>query len=225
MIDLCKFCKHKSRASEQLSDTELSAQSDNCAECRFKKGDRIIRQGTLSSNVVFLREGLVKLHMTGPLHEQIIKLTNGPSYLGLPTTFGDKVNHYSATAIEDSLVCFIDLNTFRTFIMNNPNFAYELFIEQCINELNSYHRCVNRTQKQVSGSLAENLLFFADDIYHSDEFILPLSREELGNMIDASRESVCRTLNDFQNEGLIQIDSKKIKLLDKNRLQLISQYG
>ncbi len=224
-MDICKFCHHKSKASEKLNDSELSLQSENCAEYRFKKGDIIIRQGALSSNVIFLREGLVKLHMTGPLHEQIIKITYGPAYLGLPSTFGDKYNHYSVTAIEESLVCFIDLSTFRTFVKNNPDFTYQLMIELCVNELDSYHRCVSRTQKQVSGGLAENLLFFADTIYHSNKFELPLNREEIGNLIDASRESVSRTLSNFHDEGIIKIENKKITIIDKERLRLISQYG
>lgn len=225
MDEICKYCGYKSAASRYLSDDELSNQSRNCVELKFNKGDNIIRQGTLSSNVAFLKDGLVMLHMKGPIHEQIMKITKSPSYLALPTTFGDKINHYSVTAIEESTVCFIDINVFKSFITNNPNFTYQLFIELCMNELTSFRKCVNRTQKQVSGSLAENLLFFAENIYESDEFILPLNREELGNLIDASRESVSRTLSDFQEEGIISINKKTIKILNKEKLMMISRNG
>ncbi|PLW94002.1 MAG: hypothetical protein C0592_04345 [Marinilabiliales bacterium] len=225
MDEVCKNCGYKSAASRYLTEDELSNQSRSCVELKFRKGDNIIRQGTLSSNVAFLKEGLVMLHMQGPLHEQITKITKAPSYLALPTTFGDKINHYSVTAIEESTICFIDINTFKSFISNNPNFTYQLFIELCMNELTSFRRCVNRTQKQVSGSLAENLLFFANNIYGSDEFTLPLSREELGNLVDASRESVSRILSDFQKDGIISTEKRMIKILNKEKLEMISRNG
>lgn len=225
MDKICTTCGKKSAASKFLSEEELENQANSCVELNFNKGDIIIRQGTLSSNVAFLRDGLVKLHMKGPLYEQITKITKAPSYLGLPTTFGDKINQYSVTAIEESTVCFIDINVFKSFISNNPNFTYQLFIELCLNELTSFRRCVNRTQKQVSGSLAENLLYFSNQIYQSDEFTLPLNREEFGNLIDASRESVSRILGDFQEDGIIKIDKKIITILQKDKLEMISKNG
>lgn len=225
MENICKTCINKSNASRFLSEEELDNQSNSCVELVFEKGDTIIRQGTLSSNVAFLKDGLVKLHMKGPLHEQITKITKAPSYLGLPTTFGDKINQYSVTAIETSTICFIDINTFKNFLTNNPSFTYQLFVELCMNELNSHRKCVNRTQKQIIGNLAENLLFFSKEIYSSNEFTLPLSREELGNLIDASRESVSRALTDLHNEGVLEICKRHIKIIEEDKLILLSKKG
>jgi len=225
MINICLDCPHKSQASKYLTNEQIENQSCNCVELVFKPGDIIIRQGTLSSNVAFLKDGVVKLHMQGPLYEQITKITKAPSYLALPTTFGDKVNQYSVTAIEKAVVCFIDMNVFKQFITSNPSFTYQLFIELCLNELTSFRRCVNRTQKQIRGSLAENILFFADSIYGSDTFTLPLSREELGNLVDASRESVCRILTEFHEEKIINLKNKEISILNRDTLKLICEKG
>lgn len=225
MKNICLDCLHKSQASKYLTEDQIENQSCNCVELVFKPGDNIIRQGTLSSNVAFLRDGVVKLHMKGPLYEQITKITKAPSYLALPTTFGDKVNQYSVTAIETAVVCFIDMNVFKQFITSNPSFTYQLFIELCLNELTSFRRCVNRTQKQIRGSLAENILFFADTIYESDTFTLPLSREELGNLVDASRESVSRILTEFHEEKIINLKNKEISILNRDKLKLICEKG
>ena len=85
----------------------------SCALVKFRKGDSLIRQGTFSTNVAYLRSGLAKIHIAGPYHEQIVRIVKAPSYLGLPTTFGDKINQYSVTVIEAAEVCFIDIDTFR----------------------------------------------------------------------------------------------------------------
>ncbi len=225
MENICNDCNIKSKAARYLTDTEVDSQSKNCVQVRFKKGANIVRQGNWSSNVAFLRSGLVKLHMQGPYYEQIIKITKAASYLALPTTFGEKINQYSVTAIEDSEICFIDLEVFKAFFLENPAFAYEIMIELCQNELNTFRRCINRTQKQTRGKIAENLLFFADSIYENDGYILPLSREELGNLVDATRESVSRILSEFHEEGLIDLDKKSIKILNRSKLLTIAEKG
>ncbi len=43
---------------------------NNHAVVKFRKGDSIIKQGVFSTNVIFLRKGLVKIHVTGPYREQ-----------------------------------------------------------------------------------------------------------------------------------------------------------
>jgi CRP-like cAMP-binding protein len=222
---ICENCGLKSSATKKLSSRDLENLSNNCAEVNFKKGDIIFTQNAFSSNIIYVKKGLVKIHMSGPTHEQIIRIKKAPSYLGMPTTFGDKINQYSATALENTSVCFIDLDLFKNFISKNGGFAYEIIIEICHNELNSCIKSVNRIQKQINGRIADALLFFHNDIYGSKEFRLPLSRLELGNFVDASRESVSRILTEFHNEKIIQIKGKTITILNRKLLVTISRNG
>ena len=165
------------------------------------------------------------MHLVGPSYEQIVRLVKAPTYLGLPTTFGNKINQYSVTALSDVEVCFIDINIFRTLLKENEQFYYEIILELCKNELDSFHRCANRTQKQTRGNLADVLLEFANHIFESDTFILPISQSEVGNLIDTSRESVSRTLSEFDKDGLIRMSGKNIEIINKSSLELISQKG
>jgi len=192
---------------------------------RFRKSDSIIRQGMFSTNVVYLRKGLAKVHITGPYHEQILRIVKAPSYLGLPTTIGDKINQYSVTALNDAEVCFIDISTFRYLLNENETFSYEIILELCRNELESMRRCSNRTQKQTRGNIADVLLEFADQIYHSDTFTLPVSQAEIGNLVDTSRESVSRVFSEFQKDGILTMKGKRIEITNKKSLCLISQNG
>ena len=88
----CKSCVFNTRATSMLSDISFEQLSENHLELRFTKGDTIIKQGMFSTNVVFLRRGLAKIHLSGPYREQIVRLVKAPNYLGLATTFGDKIN-------------------------------------------------------------------------------------------------------------------------------------
>ncbi|MBN1159270.1 MAG: Crp/Fnr family transcriptional regulator [Bacteroidales bacterium] len=221
----CKLCKIKSEAASKLSDSEIEQLSSNCILVQFQKNDSIIRQGTFSTNVAYLCNGLSKVHITGPYHEQIVRVVQAPSYLGLPTTFGDKVNQYSVTAINTAEVCFIDMATFKSLFMNNSQFAYEIMMEVCRNELEVFYRCANRTQKQMRGKIADVLLEFSNKIFNSDVFIIPLTQEEVGNLIDATRESVSRVLTEFEEDGIISVNGHEIQIQDMDKLHLISSKG
>lgn len=221
----CRHCSIKSKATLRLNDAETEKLSVNCALVNFSKGDVLIKQGIFSTNVAYLRTGLAKVHIAGPYHEQIVRIVKAPSYLGLPTTFGDKFNQYSVTAIDDSEVCFIDINTFRYFLHENPEFAYEIMIDLCKNELEVFYRCANRTQKQLRGKIADMLLELSDHIYNSILFPIPFTQEEMGNLVDSSRESVSRVFAEFEKDGILHSSGKQIEILNKEMLMLISAKG
>ncbi len=225
MKNECRLCAIKSKAALKLSDVEIEGLSLNCALVNFSKGDSLIKQGTFSTNVAYLRTGLAKVHIAGPYHEQIVRIVKAPCYLGLPTTFGDKINQYSVTAIEDAEVCFIDVTEFRYLLKANPDFAYEIMIDLCKNELEVFYRCANRTQKQMRGKIADVLLELSDHIYNSNFFSIPITQEEFGNLVDSSRESVSRVITEFEKDGIIRYSGKQMEILNKNMLMTISANG
>lgn len=221
----CVLCKEKSTASCILSSEDLESLSNNNTQVQFRKGDIIFRQGTLSTDIKYLKEGLAKIHKTGPSKEKIINLVKGPSYIGLSTTLADKINRYSVTALEKCTVCFISNETFKNFIIRNGKFAWEIILDICKKELEDAERFVDQFQKQVPGRLASTLLCMANKIFMNDSFELPLTRAELADLNGTSRESVCRILSDFDNDGLIQLEGKKMTILKADLLCEISEKG
>jgi len=220
----CNNCLLKSSSVKTLSFAEIVRLEKNCSEVHFKRGDIIFKQNAFSSNIIYLNKGLVKIHIEGPQNDQIIKVVKAPSYLGIPTTLNERINHYSATALDQTCVCFIDIDVFKDFIYKSGEFAYELITELCKNELDSFHRCVNRTQKHINGRIADALLFFKNTFKYN-EFILPFTRLEFGNFVDTSRESVSRILTDFKNDGIINLNGKKVEILNEKLLEKISKKG
>lgn len=221
----CKDCLIKSAAVSKLTDTELEILGEKSVDVLFKKGEIIFKQDTLSNNIVYLRTGVAKLHIHGPVKEKIIKITKAPSFIGIPTTFGDRINQFSATALEDTSACFIDSSLFRDFIYNNGKFAYEIIVELCQNELSDYKRYSSQTQKQITGLVAETLLCLSDKIYEKGTFNFPLTRGEVGDLIGTSRESVSRVLTELSNEKIIEVNSNEITILKKDLLKQISDKG
>ncbi|HKK62111.1 MAG TPA: helix-turn-helix domain-containing protein, partial [Bacteroidales bacterium] len=83
----------------------------------------------------------------------------------------------------------------------------------------------NINTRQLRGRIAFILLFFAEEVYQSETFELPVSRKEIGELIDMSTENVIRALSEFRKDEIIAIEGKTIDILDKPRLKKIYQLG
>jgi len=135
------------------------------------------------------------------------------------------VNQYSATALSNSTACFISLDIFRDFIVQNSGFAYEIILDLCRNELTDYQRYTNLSQKQLPGRLAEILMCLSEKIFESNRFELPLSITELADFISSSRESVSRQLSEFAKSKIIKLSGRELEIVNTELLQMICMKG
>lgn len=73
--------------------------------------------------------------------------------------------------------------------------------------------------------LAETLLYLEDTFGKNEDGSLhiQLSREELAGMIGTATESCIRLLSEFNKNGLIDINGKKISIIEKNKLKRMAE--
>ena len=222
----CRDCMVKSIPAGKLSTEQLNMLNSNCARISFKKGENIIKQGAFSTNIVYIKSGLVKEHIKGPNgKDEIMKITKAPSYIGVPSALGGRIHHYSCSALENTCACFIDMHIFNELLLSNPYFSKELILNLSKDLLEHFTKSVNKSQKQLHGSLAEAILYLSESIYRSDSFRISLTRTELGALVGTSRETVTRILHEYAENGMISIQGKKINILKKEMLQRISDAG
>jgi CRP-like cAMP-binding protein len=222
----CHDCKDISCAAAILNSDQLELVSSNSQESFFKKGEVILNEGSLTSHIIYLKTGIAKEYIKGTGEkERILQIVKKRSYLGLPSLFGDRINHYSYSALEDCKICYIDINVFNGLIRENGNFAYEILVSTSRDNLNNINRFIHRSQKKIFGRVAEAILYFSKIIYESNEFELPFSRQELADLIDVSRESATRVLLKFHSEGIINMKDRSITIANMELLEQISQKG
>jgi CRP/FNR family transcriptional regulator len=223
----CENCAIRSRATETLSAEELELHNENCTEVTVKTGEIIIKEGLLSSHIAYLKSGLAKIHKKGVKGtDQILKILQPGSYIGMQTILSNKIHQYSASAVENSQVCFIDISLFKQLMSNNIQFANELILYLCHDELSYFDRFVNIHQKQINGRLADTILFFSKEINKDKvEFEIPLSRYDVAALIFSTRESVTRSIKELSEIGAIQVNGKHIKILNLTLLNTISEKG
>lgn len=222
----CKDCAVKSSSVFNLNEEEVETLCRNSTEIRFEKGEKIIKEGSFTQNIVFIKSGVFKIHQEGPVkREEILKIDKGPVFAGVSDVFAGKFHSYSVSALGDVVACFIDFTGYVHLIENNGRFAMEVMRLLSTDIVEHYNYFVNKIQKQLNAKLAEALLFFADHIYESDTIDIPITRSELGEYIGTSRESVTKVLHDFIEDGLIEVKGKLIVLKNKDLLHKISNAG
>lgn len=213
----------KSVSIAVLNDKEIETLCENSVNIQFRKGEPIIKQGAFTTNVVFIQSGLFKVHLRGPLgRDGIMKIEKGPAFAGIPALFADRIQQYSVTALNSCNACFIDINAFRKFIEKNGEFALQVIKILSHDIITHFKRCVNKTQNHSMACFAEALLYFSDYLYGNDEFQLPLTRSELGEFIGTTRETVTRMIHDLSQDKIIEVNTKTLRILNKNILYKIS---
>jgi CRP-like cAMP-binding protein len=217
----CHDCLDKSCAAAILTRNELDQINFNSRESSVQKGEIILHEGSLTSHIIYLKTGLAK-EFVKPANdkEQILSIVKEHTYLGLPSLFGDRINRYSYSALQDVKVCYIDINVFNKLIKQNGNFAYEILVSVSRDSLNNFHRFIKQSQKRIYGRVADAILYFAKIVYESTTFDLPFSRQEFADLIGVSRESATRVLIKFKDEGII---SMKGRTLEINKMELLEQ--
>jgi CRP-like cAMP-binding protein len=198
--------------------------------CTFvRKGEIIYREGDRPVGLVCLYKGKVKLFKEGVGgRDQIVRMAKPIGFIGYRALFADE--NYSATtqALEDSVICSIERECLIGILKTNAELTYHI-LKGVATELGfSTNRTVTLTQKHIRGRLAESLIFLRDTYGYEDDghtLKVYLSREDLANLSNMTTSNAIRTLSSFSNEGVLELDGRRIKILDEYKLERISDLG
>jgi CRP-like cAMP-binding protein len=195
----------------------------------FRKGEIIYKEGDTPQGLVCLSKGKVKLYKEGVGgRDQIVRMAKPIGFIGYRALFAEENYSATAEALEDSVVCIIEKNAFMGILRNNAELTLNI-LKSVATELGfSTNRTVTLTQKHIRGRLAESLIFLRDTYGLEDDgktIKVYLSREDLANLSNMTTSNAIRTLSGFAEEGVIELDGRRIKILDHHRLERISDLG
>ena len=222
----CKNCVYKNLLFGNLNPEDLNYINKSKKEVEFKKGELICEEGTDIKSFLYLKQGLVKLYKKNPFHkDQIISIAKPRDFISLLSIFSQSTYKYSITALEDTVVCSVDLEALKTVIGRNGTFAIEILnkMSKMYDDIIETRFDINR--KHLRGRIAYILIYFSTHIYQSDDFDIPISRREIAELIEMTTENVIRILSEFRKDNIIKIDGKRIYLLEPERLENICKLG
>jgi len=222
----CGNCEVKSPLFSLLGEKELELIDQNRVEVMFKAGEVIRKQGTFLSHVISLHSGLCKIYFDN-LNQQniILRIIKPTNFIGGPGMYIDQKSHYSVAAITDSSVCLIAIEIFKQIMHSNNVFADEFVRDMSRDTLITYNRLLNLTQKQMSGRIADALLYLSDEIFKSRKYEMILSKNDLADYTGMTKDNAVKVLQMFKRENLINIVKNDIEILDYDSMQRIRQVG
>ena len=166
----------------------------------YKKGDLIYQEGDMPTGLHCLLTGKAKIYKEGIGGRQQI----------------------------DSIVCRIKTELILDIVRTPPDLAMSIIRALATDLGFSHRRTVTLTQKHIRGRLAEALLVLKETYgYEADGCTLKicLTREDLANLSNMTTANAIRTLSNFATEGIVGLNGKKIKIIDKEKLEQINNQG
>jgi len=222
----CENCLvRKLNSFNSLNKEELDILNKSKKTLHIKRGQPLFLEGRVLNGVYCLANGECKVSKLTPNgKDQIVRFIKNGEIVGHKSVLNSHSAKLSVTALEDMEVCFIPKNEVLDLFAKNKQFALDLTRSIC-NSLDEANMTVaTMAQKNVRERLAEFLLHFYR-MFGTDEngFIaVKLTREEIANAIGTATESAIRLLSEFKRDELIILHGKQIKILNKIKLQVIS---
>jgi CRP-like cAMP-binding protein len=225
-LPLCDKCSFNSSSIfKYLNSDEVTSINFEKDFRQYKRGDILYQEGNRISGFYCINSGIIKVFKTGfDGKEQIIRFAKKGDIIAYRSVLSNEPACTSAKVIEDCQVCFIPSEILISFIKTNSGFALELLKLACheLGEANSF--ITDIAQKTVRERLAEVLLFLVNDFgLDNQQFLnISLTREELANIVGTATESVIRLLSEFKSDKLVELNGRRIKILNTRGLEKIS---
>jgi CRP/FNR family transcriptional regulator len=185
---------------------------------RFRKGDVVFRIGGWFDALYAIRMGSCKTALLAPDGQsQVAGYHMSGEVIGLDG-IGGGTHECQATALEDMEVCPLPFDQVENLARQSEAFQCNLY------KLLSQESVRAHALMLVLGTMRaeQRLAIFLLDLSHRYrmrgyspcEFLLRMSREEIGSYLGLKLETVSRLFSRFQRDGLIQVQARAVKLLD-----------
>jgi hypothetical protein len=194
---------------------------------RLKKGEFLFRSGEFFHSLYAIRTGFFKTTVASQDgRDQVTGFFMSGELIGMD---GICTHSHScdAVALEDSEVCELPFGHMEALSKEIPSIQTHFFRLMSREIVRDQGVMLLLGNMRAEERIAAFLLNLSQRLHHrgfaANDFILRMSREEIGSYLGLKLETVSRTLSRFHQEGLILVEHKHIRLLKPELLnQMVS---
>nr|WP_297349240.1 fumarate/nitrate reduction transcriptional regulator Fnr [uncultured Glaciecola sp.] len=207
-----------------LNKAELESLDDIIERKRpLHKTDKLVSYGDKFHSLYAVRSGSFKSYISDKEGvEQIIGFHFPGDIIGFDALKDNKHASYTQ-ALETAMVCEVPYDTLDQMSIKFPKLRQQIMRFMSA-EIKHDHDLMMLLSKR---SAAERLLHFLIDLsqrfeergFSAKQFNLSMTRNEIGNYLGLTVETISRLLTRFQKEELIKVDGKLISIVDFNRVK------
>jgi CRP/FNR family transcriptional regulator len=184
-----------------------------------KKGKVIFREGEKVKGIFFLYSGHVKVHMQWKEEKDLILRFAAPGdILGHRGLGGIESYPVTATALEDSQLCYITNDFLESSLMANPRLTYKIMHFYAAELQRTEQRMRDMVHMEVKGRIAGALL-------EIEALPFDITRQDIASYAGTTYETVFKFLTELTSAKIISTAGKNIRIDDPGRLKKYIQAG
>ncbi len=188
----------------------------------YKRKEEIYQEGNYPRGIYFIAKGKVKTSKSSDSAKEFITgLYKEGEFFGYLALLEDNKYSDTATVLEDAEIYLLPKEDFNALLHSNAQISRR-FIKMLSDDLHEKEEqlvklAYNSVRKKVADALVTlHNRFNTNNLSH---FVINISREDLANIAGTATESTIRTLSDFKDEKLVEVQAGKVTILNYNKLQ------
>lgn len=187
-------------------------------EKQYPKGSVILFEDDPGDSLFIVRSGRVKVVLVAEDGREVILGVLGVGeHFGELSLIDDQPRSAHVIAMEDSTLLVLRRDDFQRRVEATPVVAWSLLTELSRRLRRADGKIGGLVLLDVPGRIARLLLDYVEES-GSDTIEKPVTHQMIAQMIGASRETVSRSLREFQDAGWIRVVRRKITVSDRAAL-------
>ncbi|MGE0731465.1 MAG: Crp/Fnr family transcriptional regulator [Acidimicrobiia bacterium] len=183
---------------------------------RIHRGDVLFDEGELANELFIVASGRVAIANKSPDgRESVVALMEAGDLFGEMPLFDGQGRSAEARALTTAEVVSLPYAPIKTLYDEKPELLWEVVGMLARRLRVADEALADSVFLDVTGRTAKRLLEMAGD---ADEFVLPVTQEELAGMVGASRERVNKAIASFIRLGWIEQGDRKYIITDREQL-------
>lgn len=191
---------------------------------RLEKGIPVFSERDTIENFYVLKNGLLGLYRFLQPTQRILlhKIPPGAS-TGVTQLLLGRPFPAHLVPIKESIAYKGTSEQLKQLRKTDPEMVNQLLLEESAAHCEIYEKIGNVLDGNVDERIARELLDLTDKIGRvtedGDEIVVKLSRKDVSQMVACSHETASRIMSDWETEGTIKTDHKKITITDPDKLR------
>lgn len=189
---------------------------------KYKKKQLIYAEGNHPSRLYYIIKGKVKaFKINDDGKELVTELFSPGDFLGHVALLEEAPYRDSAEALEPTELAVIPKEDFEEMVYRNKDVSHRFISLLAKNISEKENQLIGIAYNSLRKKVAVALLTLEHKYNEKDErgFEININRGSLASIAGTATESLIRTLSDFRNEGLIEVKSSGIIILNHNKLE------
>lgn len=218
----------KSLLFSGLDDADLTALAAITVRRMFVKGEALFAEGDEATGFYLLMEGHLKLcRVSAEGREKVLHFVRPGETFAEAAFFGDGRYPAEARALEAGEALFLPRQGFMELMTGNPRFAMNLVVSLSLSLRRFARQIEELTFADVTSRLASFLVKRAAEkstTYGGITYMeLGIKKGELAAQLGTAGETISRTFRKLKEEGILEMEARKVTILQMDRLQKLAE--